>query len=220
MNDPQIQDEIQDGIRDEVPDRDHGESPGVSRVLLVDEKPDRAALLRGVLRDAGVAHVMHFSGLDGLLDRVLQMKPDLVLVEVDSPKRDTLEQLTTVTRRLPVVLACNDRSAASIESAIQSGVCSYIEANLRPEAIAPLVALAKSTFQRFAVLEDELERAVSQIDHRRLIDDVKGTLIREHRYTEPQAHRLLQKMAMDTNRPIVEVARELKRYAGVFRPPA
>ena len=182
-------------------------------MLLIDEDPRRAALVRDVLRDAGVSDVFHFHGPQGLLDKVLQLKPDVVLVEVDSPKRDTLEQLTGVTHQLPVLLVAKDRSPDAIRAAIASGVSSYLTEHISADEVQPAIDLAVATFGRFTALQAELDQANARIDERGVIDQAKQLLMRQRRCDEPTAYRTLQKLAMDGNQKIVAVARDLLRFA-------
>ena len=191
-------------------------APSVRRVLLVDADAERAAFVTDVLKGAGIASVFRFDDASDLLDKVLQLKPDLVLVEVDSPKRDVLEQLTGVTRRLPVVLVAQDRSPEAIRAAMDRGVSSYVVEGLAPDSATAALDVATATFARFAALQKELDQAKTQIAHRRTVEDAKRLLITQRGCDEPAAYRTLQKLAMDGNRRIIEVARDLLKYAEVL----
>ncbi len=191
----------------------------VSRVLLVDENTERAALVTDTLKAAGVREVFRFDAAHDLLDKVLQLKPDLVLVEVDSPKRDTLEQLTGIAHRLPVMLVAKDRSPEAIRAAVASGVSSYVIDGMSADAVQPAIDVAAATFQRFTRLRQELEQAKAQIEHRRSIEEAKTLLIQRHGYDEPAAYRALQKLAMDSNRRLIDIARDVKHFAAVLSPP-
>lgn len=191
----------------------------VSRVLLVDENTERAALVTDMLKASGVQEVFRFDAAHDLLDKVLQIKPDLVLVEVDSPKRDTLEQLTGIAHRLPVMLVAKDRSPQAIRAAVASGVSSYVIDGMSADAVQPAIDVAAATFQRFTGLRQELDQAKAQIEDRRSIEEAKSLLIQRHGYDEPAAYRALQKLAMDSNRRLIDIARDVKRFAAVLSPP-
>lgn len=187
------------------------------KVLLIDESAERAELLRDLLLDSGVGSVVCFQDTLGLLDKVLQIKPDLVLVEVDSPQRDTIEQLTSVTNRLPVMLVANDRSRESINAAVKAGVASYVVDDVGPEQIQPAIEIAMATFRRLRSLRKEMDAARNNTQQRRVIEKAKALLTQKHGYSETEAYRALQKLAMDTNRKLVEVAADLERFSRLFR---
>gem|GEM_PF-900152 len=190
--------------------------PRKLRVLLIDESRERADILREQLLDAGVGTVICFQDTIGLLDKVLQLKPDLVLAEIDSPQRDTIEQLTSVTNRLPVMLVANDRSKEAINAAMKAGVASYVVDSVKPEQIQPAIDIAIATFRRLRSLRKELDTAQNNSQQRATIDKAKRLLIKQYDYTENDAYRALQKLAMDTNRKLVEVAADLERFSKIF----
>jgi len=183
---------------------------------LIDESRERADILREQLLDAGVGTVICFQDTIGLLDKVLQLKPDLVLAEIDSPQRDTIEQLTSVTNRLPVMLVANDRSKEAINAAMKAGVASYVVDSVKPEQIQPAIDIAIATFRRLRSLRKELDTAQNNSQQRATIDKAKRLLIKQYDYTENDAYRALQKLAMDTNRKLVEVAADLERFSKIF----
>jgi len=197
-----------------VPSQDH--FPRKLRVLLIDESRERAEILREQLLDAGVGMVICFENTIGLLDKVLQLKPDLVLAEIDSPQRDTIEQLTSVTNRLPVMLVANDRSKQAIDAAMKAGVASYMVDGVQPEQIQPAIDIAIATFRRLRSLRKEMDSVRNDVQQQRIIKKAKKFLIKQHDYSDADAYRALQKLAMDTNRKMVEVAADLERFSKLF----
>lgn len=98
------------------------------RILLIDESLPRAQLLQSALREAGVRDIVMFHRTDGLFDQVREVRPDVILIEVESPKRDTLEQLSLIREHnpMPVVMFTQDYESQSIQAAVSSGVCAYV----------------------------------------------------------------------------------------------
>lgn len=71
------------------------------------------------------------------------------------------------------------------------------------------VQLAASNYKRLAVLRAENAKLLDKIAQLRLVDRAKCYLIEKKHYTETEAHRLIEKMAMDTRRPRGEIAQEI-----------
>ena len=71
------------------------------------------------------------------------------------------------------------------------------------------VQLAASNYKRLALLRAENAKLLDKIAQLRLVDRAKCYLIEKKQYTETEAHRLIEKLAMDTRRSRGDVAREI-----------
>ena len=71
------------------------DSPAL-RVLLIDDGAHRVALIRDELARQGHLVVGVVDSALLIHDCVLRLQPDVVIVDSDSPSRDTREQLATV----------------------------------------------------------------------------------------------------------------------------
>ena len=128
------------------------------RVLVMDESGQRAAMLEAAVQSIGGHVIRCLQTQDDLLEAVTSFKPDIIFIGVDSPTRDTLEQLTTVRERMPrpVVMFCQDQSYQSIESAIQSGVSAYVTDGTDPAHVRPAITTAMATFASFQHLRQRV----------------------------------------------------------------
>ena len=75
------------------------------------------------------------------------------------------------------------------------------------------VQIAASNYRRLAVLRAENARLLDKIAQLRLVDRAKCYLIEKQGCTEEEAHRRIEKTAMDTRRSRGEVAREILENA-------
>ena len=66
-----------------------------------------------------------------------------------------------------------------------------------------------SSYKRLAVLRTENAKLLDKIAQLRLVDRAKCYLIEKKGYTETDAHRLIEKHAMDTRMSRGEVAQEI-----------
>ena len=71
------------------------------------------------------------------------------------------------------------------------------------------VQIAASSYKRLAVLRTENAKLLDKIAQLRLVDRAKCYLIEKKGYTETDAHRLIEKRAMDTRMSRGEVAQEI-----------
>lgn len=188
------------------------------RILLIDQSDKRAAALETVLRKAGNQHVFHRQPSVDLVDQVAEVNPDVVLVEIDDPQRDILEQLATLRDRrpTPVAVFCQDAAAQSIRSAVESGVCAYVVEGAHPEQVQPAIGLAMATFSAFARLRDEATQARAELEDRKKIDRAKRLLMTTQNLTEDQAYQALKKLAMNRQRKLADAADDLVAVAKLF----
>ena len=189
------------------------------KIVIVDANPIRAAILEGGLREAGYVNVTRIEDRTGLLARIYAIDPDVILIDLENPSRDELEQMFQVSRAVkrPIAMFVDQSDTASIQASVDAGVSAYIVGNLQKERIKTILDLCISRFNAFARLQGELERAKSALEDRKVIDRAKGILMKAKNLTEEQAYALLRKSAMNENKKIADVAQSVVTAAELFK---
>src|ERR1700759_1934933 len=185
-----------------------GQAP---KIVIVDESPIRAGILVEGLREAGFTGVTHISEMHNLLARIYALDPDVILIDLENPSRDVLEQMFQVSRavRRPIAMFVDQSDSASIQASVDAGVSAYIVDGLKKERIKPILDLCVSRFNAFAKLQDELDRAKSALEDRKVIDRAKGILMKVKGLTEDEAYVLLRSTAMREKKKIGEIAQSI-----------
>jgi response regulator NasT len=181
------------------------------KILLIDESTDRMQLLRDALVKCGYVRIVCVCTSEDVLERVYATNPDVILIDVESPTRDTLEQLTLIqqVRPKPVVLFTQDQKVQTIQAAIQSGVSAYVTAGISVGEVKPAIEVAMATFRSFQGLRAELAAARSDLSEVKLINRAKGVVMDQQRLTEDQAYRVMQRAAMNRKVKLADVARDI-----------
>ena len=189
------------------------------KIVIVDKNPIRAAILGDGLREAGHVQVMHIDETAHLLARVYALDPDVILIDLENPSRDVLEQMFQVSRAVkrPVAMFVDQSDAASIEAAVDAGVSAYIVGGLRKDRVKNILDLCISRFNAFSRLQNELDRTRNALEERKVIDRAKGILMKVKNLSEESAYALLRKTAMNENKKIVEVAQSVITAAELFK---
>jgi response regulator NasT len=189
------------------------------KIVIVDENPIRAAILEDGLREAGHVQVVRIEDTTRLLARVYAIDPDVILIDLENPSRDVLEQMFQVSRAVkrPVAMFVDQSDKASIEAAVDAGVSAYIVGSLRKERVKNILDLCISRFNAFARLQDELDRTRSALEERKVIDRAKAILMNVKNLSEEAAYALLRKTAMNENKKIAEVAQSVITAAELFK---
>ena len=181
------------------------------RVLVIDESCNRAAEICAGLAIAGhqVAAVLP-SALD-LVAQVEAVKPDVILIQTDSPSRDTLEHLSVLGRDLPkpVIMFADDDDSQAIRQAMRAGVAAYVVDGLAPSRIKAIVEVAVARFEEYQALRRERDEASQKLSARILIDRAKGILMKTRKIDEETAYHSLRKLAMERGQKLSAVAQDV-----------
>ena len=189
------------------------------KIVIVDKNPIRAAILEDGLREAGHVQVVRIDETSHLLQRIYSIDPDVILIDLENPSRDVLEQMFQMSRvvKRPIAMFVDQSDRASIEAAVDAGVSAYIVGGLRKDRVQNILDLCISRFNAFSRLESELEKTRSALEERKVIDRAKGILMKAKNLTEETAYALLRKTAMNENKKIAEVAQSVITAAELFK---
>jgi len=177
-------------------------------VLLVDDDPERAAIVEPALREAGYEVVTVVDSAAAMLAQVRARRPDVIIIDRDSPDRDTLEHVCMITRDdpRPIVMFTQDQDRALMRAALEAGVSAYVVDGLSVERVRPIVEVALARFEQWQALRRELDQAQTNLAERKLIERAKGIVMKQRRCSEDEAYAMLRKLAMDRNQRLAQVA--------------
>jgi response regulator NasT len=181
------------------------------RVLVVDESPERAELLREGLRLAGHEVTATLSSPLALLKTIDELKPDVIVIDTESPSRDVLEHLVFVSQHTPrpVVMFASDGAPETIRAATRAGVSAYVVDGLDAGRIKAIVEAAVARFEDFQALRSQLAEANLRLSERKLVERAKGLLMKSRGLDEEAAYTALRKMAMDRKLKLADVAQRV-----------
>ncbi|MEG3640991.1 ANTAR domain-containing response regulator [Magnetococcus sp. PR-3] len=180
-------------------------------ILVIDEDPDRAAILEQGLVEGDYARVMLIHNLTNLEGRIAALEPDVILINLENPDRDTLENMYQVSRSVarPIAMFVDQYEPGRMEEAIEAGVSAYVVDGLKKERVGPIVEMAISRFRMFDRLRKERDDARNALQERKRIERAKGLLMERKGISEEQAYHAMRKAAMQENRKLVEIADSL-----------
>ena len=188
------------------------------KVAVIDDNQVRAAILEDGLRAAGVVEITVLTGMANLLKRLVAIDPDVVIIDLENPSRDVLEQMFQVSRVVsrPVAMFVDQSDRQMIEAAVEAGVSAYVVDGLKKERIQAILDMAISRFNAFSKLRDELTAARSELAERKLVERATGILMKHRGLTEEEAHVALRKAAMNENKRMAEIAQSVITAASLL----
>jgi response regulator NasT len=181
------------------------------RILLIDENQHRAESLASALNHSRYKVIHLASPSMALLKQVDEIQPDIIVIDIESPSRDILDSLSTISHYnpKPVVMFSTEQDTHTINQSIESGVSAYIVGDLQAERVKPILDAAVARFREFQKLKNELSDTKQQLAARNLIDQAKRLLMNKKNLSEDQAFKAMRKTAMDTGQKLDDVAKTL-----------
>lgn len=178
------------------------------RIAIIDESATRAAVIREGLDAIGDCEIFVVTERRGMVARIGEIAPDIVLMDLGNPSRDVLEEYFAVSRALarPIAMFVDESDDESIAASVEAGVSAYVVDGLAPHRIRPLLDLAVRRFNAFARLESDLAEAKGKLAERETVDKAKRILMDSRGFTEPQAYAELRKAAMNQGKRIADIA--------------
>lgn len=178
------------------------------RIAIVDESESRAAVIREGLAAVAGCEIFVVTERRGLVARIGEIAPDIVLMDLGNPSRDVLEEYFAVSRVLgrPIAIFVDESDEESIAASVDAGVSSYVVDGLAPHRIRPILDLAVRRFNAVARLEADLAEAKGKLAEREVVDKAKRILMDSRGFSEPQAYAELRKTAMNQGKRLADIA--------------
>jgi two-component system, response regulator / RNA-binding antiterminator len=194
--------------------------PQPLRVLLIDDGAHRVSLIRDELTRQGHVVVGVIDSAIVVHECVTRLAPDVVIIDSESPSRDTLEHVATlsVNNPRPVVVFAEDDSDAPLQQALRAGVSAYVVAGLQPHRLASVLKVAIARFEQDKSLREQLVQAEAQLSSRRVVERAKAILMQQGGLDDDAAHRQLRKLAMDRGEKLVPLAQRIIDAHDLLKP--
>ena len=188
------------------------------KVMIVDNEIKRCKPLKQSLIDNGFDVVAHVENDVHLHDKYLAIKPDVVIIDTESPSRDTLENICVMSMHNlhPIVMFTHDGNKEQIKLATQAGVSAYVVGTIPSERLTPVIDAAVARFEEFKNLRSELSQAKTKLDERKVVERAKGLLMKQRGLDEVEAYEMLRSMAMKKNMKLADLSHQLIEAASML----
>ncbi|HSC85186.1 MAG TPA: ANTAR domain-containing response regulator [Pseudomonas sp.] len=181
------------------------------RVLLINDTPKKVGRLKCALIEAGF-EVVDESGLTiDLPERVEAVRPDVVLIDTESPGRDVMEQVVLLSRDQPrpIVMFTDEHDPQVMRQAIQSGVSAYIVEGIHAQRLQPILDVAMARFESDQAMRAQLQARDAQLAERKRVELAKGLLMKMKSCNEEDAYTLMRRQAMSRQQKLIQVAEQI-----------
>ncbi|MCV6586965.1 MAG: ANTAR domain-containing protein [Marinibacterium sp.] len=187
-------------------------------IVVVEEDRERAIGIVDALHASGSYEVHVLGNVSSVARKIAALAPDVVLIDIDNPTRDMLEELTLASGPMerPVAMFVSGAAGDLAKSAIEAGLSAYVVDGMQPDRLKPVLDAAIARFEMVRQMRRELAETKRALEERKVIDRAKGLLMKARGVEEEEAYALLRKAAMDQGRRVAEVAEALVTASGLL----
>jgi len=178
------------------------------RIIVAEDEAIVRIDLQEMLTNLGYLVVGEAADGRSAVNLARELKPDLVIMDIKMPDMNGIEaaRILTEERLAPVVLLTAFSQKDLVEQAREAGVVAYIVKPFREADLGPAIEIALARFEELSTLAQEVEDLKEALETRKLVDRAKGLLMDKQGLTEAEAFRKIQKMSMNTRRPMKDIA--------------
>ncbi|KZY57311.1 hypothetical protein A3735_18680, partial [Oleiphilus sp. HI0061] len=167
------------------------------RALLIDPLDSRAALLRRALRENAYPIIETVTDACLMLEKAEEHQPDILVVGMDLPDEDTLQQLVELRERMPLpVIVFSEKDAPPlVQKVVKAGVSAFIVDDIQPQRLPSIINIAVARFHEQQGLIKELNTTKTKLAERKTLEKAKGLLMKQKGLSEDEAYTSLRKLA-------------------------
>jgi AmiR/NasT family two-component response regulator len=179
-----------------------------TRVIIADDESLIRMDLREMLQNLGYLVVGEVGDGRSAVNLARELRPDVVIMDIKMPDMDGIDAAKVLTEEhiAPVILLTAYNQRDLVERAKEAGVVGYMVKPFRESDLVPAIEVALARFKEFEALHKEVNDLQVALETRKLVDRAKGILMDTQNLTEAEAFRKIQKMSMNTRKPMKEVA--------------
>jgi len=170
-----------------------------TRVLIAEDEALIRLDLKEMLEEEGYVVVAEVGDGQAAVDQAQQLRPDLVIVDVQMPVLDGIaaaEQIATA-RIAPVIVLTAFSQRELVERARDAGAMAYLVKPFSKNDLVPAIEVAVGRFQEMHALDAEVTDLKERLEARKVIEQAKGRLMAERGMSEAEAFRWIQRTAMN-----------------------
>lgn len=179
-----------------------------TRVIIADDESIIRADLKEMLTNLNYLVVGEVGDGQSAVNLARELRPDVILMDIKMPNMDGIDAAKILTEEqiAPVVLLTAYGQKELVDRAKEAGVVGYLVKPFRETDLLPAIEVALSRFSEFKTVRQEVDDLQNALETRKMVERAKGILMDTQKIDEGEAFRKIQKMSMNTRKPMKEVA--------------
>jgi response regulator NasT len=166
--------------------------------------------LREMLTNLGYLVVGEVGDGRSAVNLARELRPDIVVMDIkfEGEEYDGIDAASELTQEqiAPVLLLTAYSQRELVVRAREAGVVGYLVKPFRETDLVPAIEVALARFDEFQAMEKQVGDLTETLETRKYVDRAKGILMDTQGLSEADAFRKIQKMSMNTRKPMKDVA--------------
>jgi two-component system, response regulator PdtaR len=180
------------------------------RIAVADDEPDVRDYFRRILPRLGHQVVAVAQTGRELIEQCRALHPDLVITDIKMPDMDGIDAAVAIGQDepVPIILVSAYHHNHLFERVHgEQHILAYLVKPAKQADLEAAIIIAMQRFEQFQALRREADDLRQALEDRKVIERAKGILMKQVGLDEEGAFRMLQMLARDSNRKVVEVSR-------------
>ena len=176
------------------------------KILVAEDETIIRLDLVEMLTEAGYEVVAQAENGAIAIEMAKKYQPDLAILDVKMPEVDGITAAEQIISISPVLMLTAFSQRELVERARDAGVMAYVVKPFSIGDLVPAIEIAISRHRQMKSLEAEVADLYERLETRKIIDRVKGILMKAMNLSEPESFNWIQKTAMDRRISMKQVA--------------
>ena len=186
-------------------------------VLICDSEPTVRSGVKNKLKELGFDALFECGDGESAVSMACTNLPDIAILDAALPNKDGLSAAREIRQKLkiPVILLLSLCDPDTLNRAKKIGITTILTKPFRGQDLLPAIEMAFAHAEEVELLKEHVEDLKKTIESREIIDKAKEVLLRSEGLSESGAFRRIQKLAMDKQRSMRQIAEAILITEGV-----
>lgn len=186
-------------------------------VLIYDDEPMVRTGVKNKLKELGYDTILECCDSHSAVSTACATLPDIAILDAAIPGRDGLSAAREIRQKLkiPVILLTSFCDSAMLNKAKKIGITTILAKPFRGQDLLPAIEMAFVHAEEVKHLKKQVEVLKKANECREIIDKAKDILMQSQGLSESEAFRRIQKLAMDKQKSMRQIAEAILITEGV-----
>jgi response regulator NasT len=186
-------------------------------VLISDEETVVRASIKTKLKELGFDLIFECRDGNSAVSTACETLPDIVILDAASSRKDGLSAAREIRQKLkiPVILLTSFCDQDTLNRAKKIGITTILAKPFRGQDLLPAIEMAFARAEEVELLKESAEELKQSIESQEIIDRAKEHLQQSQGLSEPVAFRKIQKLAMNKQMSMRQIAEAILITVGM-----
>jgi AmiR/NasT family two-component response regulator len=180
-------------------------------ILVISNKIETSKELAAILLHSGFSSAEVAISANEARRRINQLELELIVINAPLPDEDVVTLVLDISEKVnaSILVIVKRELLSDVQYQLEKCGALVLSKPLEKSILIQTARFAVNANKSLANLRNENDKLKQKMDDKKLVDKAKWYLIENLKMSEPQAHRYIQKRAMDLRLPQKDIAQEI-----------